>query len=235
MVGGFLTLMALIGQFYFGRKVEREKEERYENEMARIRDANRELETTVSQQRSDLETAREKVVRLERESAIVRSLGADLQVDFRGKWKEKPFPDQLLSPIDQEFYVYVQKSDKPEEIVKLHPTEHYVLKEVSTQHAAFRAKQTVRVGEFPLGSSLDALRAFDTIGIHLPLILSDYFFERKVTIDTIKLKFIVNGQPLETVTFEPHIEVPIRFYNNNRSIAWASHKWAARIPFPEKK
>jgi hypothetical protein len=201
--------------------------------MTAVRDANQSLQTTVSQQRSELETAYEKVVRLERESAIIRSLGADLQVNFRGKWKKKPFPDQLLSPIDQEFYVYLLKSAKPEQIVKLHPAEYYALKEVSEEQATFHAKQTVRVGEFPLGSSVDALRTLDTFGIHIPFILYENLFEQKVTLDNIKLTFIVNGQPLETLSFEPHIEVPLRFYSNNRSIAWASHKWTAHVPIPK--
>ena len=185
--GAFLTLMGGIGQYYFGRKVEQEKEERHKNEMTTFRDANLALESMVSQQRSDLEGAREKVLRLERESAIVRSLGADLEVSFQGKWKDKPFPLQLLSPIDREFYLYLLKSNKPDEVIKLHPTEHYDLKEVSEGKGVFRSKQNIRVGEVPLGSSLDELRAFDTIGIHLPFILYQHFLEPKIMIDRVQL------------------------------------------------
>jgi hypothetical protein len=233
--GAFLTLVGGIGQYYFGRIVEGEKEDNYKKELVAVRDANQALEATVSQQRTELGAAGEKVARLERESAVIRSLGADSEVNFQGKWKDKPFPAQLLSPIDREFYVYLLNSAKPKEIIKLHPTEHYELKEIAAGKGVFRAKQIVRVGEFPLGSSFDELRAFDTMGIHLPFILYDQFLEPKVTVDAVKLRFIVNGQALDPVSLEPRIEIPVRFVNNDRSIAWASHRWTARIPLSESK
>jgi hypothetical protein len=211
IIGALFAFLCAIGRPHFGKKIDQEKDA---------------LHAQV------LKTERAKVARLERESAVTRSLGAELQVKFQGDWKGKPFPLQDFSAVNQDFYVYLKNSQKSDVgIIKLHAAESYELSETQAGNGIFQARQNVKVGQFPLGEQTDILLAFDIVGIHIPFILYENFITPEITIEQVVLKFVLNGVNLNPVTLEQPTQVAIRTYEKNKSIAWASHEYT-HIPTP---
>lgn len=204
-------LLGIYGRYHFGKLVDQEKDAQYASTMKTLQQA--------------LESERDKVVHLERENAVIRSLEVELQVEFQGNWKEHPFPLQVFS-VDKQFYVYLKSSHKSDtSIIKLHAAEPYEQKETQQGKGIFQSMQNVKIGQFPLGNERDILLSFDIVGIHIPFITYERFITFEITIDRVILKFVLNGVSLNPVILEQRVQAPVRIYGNNKSVAWASHEF----------
>jgi hypothetical protein len=101
----------------------------------------------------NLTMERAKVARLERETTVIRNLGAQLQVTFQGNWKDKTFPIHSASSTGNPFYVYLKSSIKSDVgIIKLYQSEDFDIEELQPGTAIFQIRQNARTGEFPLGN-----------------------------------------------------------------------------------
>jgi hypothetical protein len=227
IIGALFALLGAVGRPYFSKQIEQEKDAQHTNTIGG-------LNTAITTSQQALEAERDKVVRLERENAVIRSLGVELQVEFQGNWKEYPFPLQVLS-VDKQFYVYLKSSHKSDiSIIKLHAAEPYEQKETQPGKGTFQAMQNVKIGQFPLGDQRDLLLSYDIVGIHIPFIQYERFITPEITIDRVILKFVLNGVSLIPLTLEQHVQAPVRIYGNNKSVAWASHEYPhVSIPWPQ--
>jgi hypothetical protein len=161
-------------------------------------------------------------VRDEAEKSTVRELHATLEVRFSGDWSEQPYPSQILSPVNHEFYVYFKRGQGSNaSVIKLHATEPYQFATNSPSSAKFVARQGVRPGEFPIGQRREALSEFETVRIHIPFLQLSDFRPPKITVEDLNLVFILNGASGRPLRLESPIVAPIRTYSPSKS-PWAS-------------
>jgi hypothetical protein len=220
VVSALFALLGAIGHPHFSKKVEQEKEAQRAAVIAGLH--------------GDIATERAKVARLEHEAAVIRTLGAELEVAFQGNWNENPLTVTEFSN-QTSFYVYLKSSHTSDAtIIKLHAAEPYELKEIHPGKGLFRAKQNVKIGQFPLGNQRDLLLSFDIVGIHIPFIKYKLLITPEILIEQVTLTFVLNGVSLNPVTLEQRVQAPVRLYGNDKSIAWASYEYPhVSIPWPQ--
>jgi len=120
----------------------------------------------------------------------LRRLSSRLKVTFSGKWDSKPYPSQMLSPVNNEYYVTLSNGSQS---IKFYASEVYRFTSLSECRASFSSIQNVKDGSFPLGQRGSMLGAFSHIDIHVPFIRGDLLEDGKITIESIELVFSVNG------------------------------------------
>jgi len=164
---------------------------------------------------------------LENEKATIRDLTALLKVDFSGVWSEPPYPQQLFSPVNHEFYVFLEKkvSKFKGQIVKFYATENYSFKSTDKQSAGFQSYQAVRPGEYPIGYKIEDLSDYDTVGIHIPFILYKNIENKEIIVERVELSFVLNGKKSKPQVIESPIRAEVKTYGKVRNIAWASVKF----------
>ncbi len=152
--------------------------------------------------------------KLELEKGTIRDFQAKLEIVFSGKWPQdnKPYPTRILSPVNQEYYIVLQKSQSPEERKKItfFASEEYQFKDAGEGKALFYARVAVHSGDNPLGKLLPELIDYDQIDIHIPLIRYDYIENQILLIENVNIDFLINGELLRTFAFDKKNEVPVK-------------------------
>jgi len=156
------------------------------------------------------------------EYSTVKELYAILEVEFSGHWVEQPYPKQILSPVDNQFYVYFKRGSGPDAtVVKLFASQPYNFATLDSSRASFTSRQALRPSDYPVGKNRRVLWAFDTIGFHIPFLHLKDFREPKIIVQVLKLDLVLNGVHGEPIRIESPIAAPIRTYGNSAS-PWGS-------------
>jgi hypothetical protein len=132
---------------------------------------------------------------LDSEQRKVRDFGVDLTVDFSGDWSQEPW-GHLISSASDEFYTYLwSRTDKSNmAILKFFATQPYDFVTTGKGRARFQARQAVRRGEAPLGTPIDVLSRYDTIGLWIPFLDYKQLTTREIIISRIEIVFTFNGK-----------------------------------------
>jgi hypothetical protein len=70
--------------------------------------------------KNDIEKLKQDV---KKEKETIRGLNAVLKVTFSGDWDEKPYPEQLISPINNMSFLRLSQSDQKGDKVEFYATE----------------------------------------------------------------------------------------------------------------
>lgn len=148
--------------------------------------------------------------------SAVRELYAKLEVEFSGNWAEQPYPKQILSPVDDQFYVYFKRGSGPDAtVVKLFASQPYNFATLDSSRANFTSRQALRPSDYPVGENRRVLWAFDTIGFHIPFLDLKDFSEPSIIVQVLRLDLVLNGVHGEPIRIESPIVAPVRTYGNS--------------------
>jgi len=158
-----------------------------------------------------------KIKYLENEAQLnkltIRDFESILKIKFSGNWISKPYPKQILSPVNLFYYIDIQ-STLNNSSIKFYATQPYQFKTLGENNAEFISRQAVRKDEFPLGKSINDLELFDKIQVHIPFIMYGQIKESKIIIEYIEITFIVNGEKRDTLRYDCSFETPIIKHGN---------------------
>lgn len=125
--------------------------------------------------------------------STIRTFESILKVKFNGNWVSKPYPEQILSPVNLYYYIDIQSTSNKSSI-KFYATEPYQFNTIGERSAEFNSRQAVKIDDLPLGKSINYLEHFDKIQIHIPFIIYKEIKDSKITIEYIEITFIINGE-----------------------------------------
>jgi hypothetical protein len=146
----------------------------------------------------------------------LRSLSSRLKVTFAGNWESKPYPSQMLSPVNNEYYVVLSNGSQS---IKFYASEVYKFETLGESRASFSSIQNVKDGSFPLGHRMSILSSYSQVEIHVPFIRGDLLEEGIITIEKIELVFDVNSIESNPLIIEKHHEIRLDQKGNTY---WAS-------------
>jgi hypothetical protein len=153
---------------------------------------------------------------IEAQKNTLRSLSSRLKVTFSGKWESTPYPSQMLSPVNNEYYVALSNGSQS---IKFYASEVYKFEELGESRASFSSMQKVKDGSFPLGQRMSLLSSYSQIDVHVPFIRGDLLEDGIITIERMELVFAVNGIESNPLIVEEHREIKL---NKNGNMYWAS-------------
>ena len=158
----------------------------------------------------------------ESEKLIIRDLYATLEVRFSGEWSKNPYPEQIISPVNDQFYVYLKRDqDTISTDVMLFATEPYQFTKIGPSSAKFVVRQRVHSDEFPIGQKRDALSEFNSVGIFIPFLVSSDFHSPKIVVQDLNLVLSLNGASGKPIRIKSPIDAPVRIYNKSKK-PWAN-------------
>lgn len=244
LIGVLLTALGGYGSYYFGKKSDKVKDTRVEQNYSvqnekidSLLKGNEELKnqlspflvqarklfpnepdsTALEKLKQQIQQTRDELIK---EKNTINSLSADLSIKFSGTWSEEPFPKQLISPVDHEWLVVFEDAQKQAEDIKLFATEIYKFNSLSENTAIFNSRQAVKFGAYPTGNSIQTLDKYDKITFFIPLILYKNLRNSTITIDKIDLSLVLNGKIIRKMEYHNKISAEAAIYNNDKSTAW---------------
>lgn len=177
------------------------------------------LEKTAIEEKTE---RRELAKQLDSERTRIRDFGVDLTVDFSGEWSQAPWASLISSAADQ-FYIFLwsqtEKSNLP--ILKFFATQPYQFVTTGKGQARFQARQAVRRGEAPLGTTIDVLSKYDAIGLWIPFFEYERLKTREITISRVEVVFSFNGKRGRPVILEDPLKASVKPVGDDKSVAWA--------------
>lgn len=139
----------------------------------------------------------------------INTFSSRLAIRFSGNWRQKPYPNSMISPVNDQYYVEIIGSATKENI-KFYATATYQFTTIDEKAALFESVQAVRDGEFPLGKEIYALKNLNQIALHIPFINYKEIVDQTVIIQQIDLTFFVNGEQRYKLSIpNQNIVVPI--------------------------
>lgn len=149
---------------------------------------------------------------------IIRDFASNIRVKFSGKWSSRPYPDQIISPVNHQYYIDLH-GEGPNHSIKLYATLPYQFYTIDQSHAIFESRQAINPGSYPLGKHIDELSAISKILVHIPFILYNSIEDNKVVVEGLEMTFIVNGEERYTLVTNETVELLITAQG---SIGWAN-------------
>ncbi len=140
------------------------------------------------------------------EKNTLHSLSSRLIVTFSGEWDSDPYPRQLMSPVNHEYYVELVG---PDQKIKFYASEVYTFKTIAANRAQFSSSQAVKDGAFPLGAQIDTLESFSQINIFVPFFLGDSIQGGQIVVEQINMTFSINGIECNPLVIEQDQEVSL--------------------------
>ena len=216
LIGVICTGLGGFGSYYFGKKSDKRKEERSEanysiqtEKIDSLLKGNEELKnqlspflvqarklypnesdsTALKKLKQDIEETK---AELNKEKNTINNLSSKLSVQFKGRWKEAPFPQQLLSSVDHEWLILFQDSKNESPDIKLFATEIYDFNLISENIAVFNSRQGVKFGAFPVGNPIQTLDKYDKLTFFIPLVLYNNLQSTEITIEKVDLSLVIN-------------------------------------------
>jgi len=229
LIGVVLTGLGGFGTYHFGKKVDEVKE----SDAARL---NAQIKALSTQLDSFEDIALKLYPNLSRDEAIeklkinyeqlqkeidlhkstLRNFSSSLKLIFSGKWNDKPYPVQLFSPVNDQYYVEISNANQT---IKFYASEVYKFTTLDDKRAEFQSLQEVKAGSYPLGQLTNTLESFSKINIHVPFFLGNSIEEGKINIEKIELVFAINGIECNPLIVEQPHEVKLNKIGNTY---WAS-------------
>ena len=169
--------------------------------------------------KQDLDKLRDEV---KEEQKLIKTFSAELKIRFSGNWDKQPYPDQILSPVNQQYFVVLVNSKNTNEKIEFYGSEPYQFKTLEAKEAEFYCRVAIKEGQFPMGNKIEYLKHFDKVDIFIPFIEYGNIKDSKVMIHEMTLSLLLNskvkGQISGTINFLANVET----YNNVKNIAWAA-------------
>ncbi len=207
LIGVLIAGLGGFGTYHYGKKVDDEKSrEMAANEQtlsAQITDLTSQMasfeeiatslypnltkDKAIEKLKTDFEQLQEEV---QAEKDTLRSLSSRLIVTFSGEWDSDPYPLQLMSPVNHQYYVELVG---PDQTIEFYASEVYTFNTITTNRAQFSSSQAVKDGTFPLGAQIDTLDSFSQINIFIPFFLGDSIHGDQVVVERMNLTFSING------------------------------------------
>ena len=245
LVGILLTALGGYGAYFFGNKADIEKDKL----TLRDKDSlNFKIETLLDGNKSlikDIEPFKEYAKRLypnetdqraldnfkndldnlkqevKKEKETIRSLNSILTVTFSGDWDEKPYPDKLMSPINDYSFLRLWQSSQKGNKVEFFATEQYDFETISNTQAKFICRQNVKLGNYPIGYDFQELKKLTVIDFFVHFIMYDRIIGSKIRIDAIDIKFYLNDKIVGSFSEKTNFYSDVKIYNNDKSSGWA--------------
>ena len=245
VVGIILTALGSYGAYYFGDKVNNEKEKLnqvdkdslnikietllYGNQslmkdIEPFKEYARRLYPEESEQRAldnlknDLDKLKQDV---KKDKETIRGLSAVLEVTFSGDWDQQPYPEQLMSPINGISFLRLWQSDRKGDNVEFYGTEPYHFETISNSQAKFICRQNVKPGNYPIGHDIQELKKLTVVDFFVHFIIYERIKDSKIRIDEINIQFYLNDKIIGTFKEKTNFYADVKIYNNNKSGAWA--------------
>lgn len=175
------------------------------------------LVETLERAKNELKQAKEEVNAYK---DTISQLTSKVSIQFSGQWTSEPFPSQLISPInDQWFLTFQSKEDFSE--IKFYATETYTFKSLNSTQAEFNCRLAIKPGETPLGENIDFLKNYQIVNLFLPFILYEKIENNIVTINQLNVEIVFNGMRKERIELNQEFDVEVKVYNNDKSCGWA--------------
>lgn len=233
LVGVLLTGLGGFGTYFFGKKADAQKANAVAANELRLSNKIDSLSTqlgsfeaialklypdlskdqAIEKLKNDYEQLRKDV---DVHKNTLRNLSSQLKVTFSGTWESNPYPAQLFSPVNNEYYVVLANGSRS---IEFYASEVYKFTTLGKNKALFSSLQNVKDGSFPLGQEISSLSSYSQINIFVPFFLGDRIEERKITIEKIELVFAVNGIESNPLVVEKHHEINLEKKGN---MYWAS-------------
>lgn len=245
VVGIILTALGGYGAYYFGNKSDIEKDRQTQVDKDSL---NLKIETLLDGNESlikDIEPFKEYAKRLypneseqkaldnfkndldklkqdvKKEKETIRGLSAVLKVTFSGDWDEKPYPEQLMSPINSMSFLRLWQTDQKGDKVEFYGTEPYHFETISKTQAKFVCRQNVKPGNYPIGHDIQELKKLTVVDFFVHFILYERIKDSKIRIDEIDIQFYLNDKVVGEFKEKTNFYSDVKIYNNNKSGAWA--------------
>lgn len=228
LVGVLLAGLGGFGTYYFGKKADEEKAidvEAKENRLSEqidsltaqlgsFEDIALKLYPDMSKDAA-IEKLKNQYEQLQKEIEMqkntLHNLSSRLKVTFSGKWDSNPYPTQLISPVNNEYYVVLCNGSQN---IEFYASEVYKFTTLGDKRAAFASLQQVKDGSFPLGKLKSSLNTYTQINIFVPFFLGGKIEEGKILIERIELVFIVNGMECNPLIVDKHHEINLEKKGN---------------------
>lgn len=245
VVGIILTALGGYGAYYFGNKADIEKDRQTQVDKDSL---NLKIETLLDGNESlikDIEPFKEYAKRLypnesdqkaldnfkndldklkqdvKKEKETIRGLSAVLNVTFSGDWDEKPYPEQLMSPINGMSFLRLWQTDQKGDKVEFFATEPYHFETISKTQAKFICRQNVKPGNYPIGRDIQELKKLTVVDFFVHFIIYERIKNSKIRIDEIDIQFYLNDKIVGEFKEKTNFCTDVKIYNNNKSGAWA--------------
>lgn len=192
--------------------------QRLTSEIKELENKTKDLEKTAVEEKTERQALAKQ---LDSERTRIRDFGVDLTVDFSGEWSKDPW-GVLISSAAEQFYVYlwsqIEKSNLP--VIKFFATQPYQFVTTGKGRARFQARQAVRRGEAPLGTSVDVLSKYDAVGLWIPFLDYEQLITPEITISRIEIVFTFNGKRGRPVILEGPLKTSVKPIGDTKW-AWA--------------
>ncbi|MCX5814547.1 MAG: hypothetical protein NT178_18695 [Proteobacteria bacterium] len=210
-----IPALLAISKFIIDKRIDNVKDRLSKEQESQYQTRIGSLQTTIKTQDEKLNTLDSQ---LQSEKLIIRDFASIVKVIFSGKWSSKPYPIQIMSPINHQYYLELQGAN-PNNSIKFYATQPYHFQSIDNTRAVFESRQAVNTGSFPLGKSINDLSSITEIQIHVPFILHNNIEGNRVAFHRVEVKFVVNGKERHTLLIEHPYELPII---DTGSIGWAN-------------
>ncbi len=159
------------------------------------------------------------------ERRTFKTLSAELVATFSGKWKALPYPNQILSSVNHQYYVEIlAPEDDTLTPIRLYATEPYTFETIDAGRAIFKSKQSVPAGALPLGKTFSVLQQYNSLQVNIPFIIPNRFEHNQITIEHLKIVFSINGEKRSPFEFSANNEIRLQSPDGSDRLAWASVK-----------
>lgn len=164
------------------------------------------------------------------EKRTIRDFESKLKMRFSGKWTSKPYPGEIISPVNNEYYVVLKESDigTSNQLIKFYATQAYSFTAINDHCASFESRQAVRKGDYPISNTIDELYSYDAVDIHIPFVPTIGSKGQKILIEEVELLFFINGKEHDSIVFREPKEITI-------DSGYASFGLSFTEPFPLPK
>jgi len=129
-------------------------------------------------------------------------------------------PAVLISSPSDQFYTYLWSRSDESNVphLKFFATQPYTFVTTGKGRARFQARQAVRRGEAPLGTSIDVLSKYNAIGLWIPFLVYEQLTTREIIISRIEIVFTFNGKRGSPVILEGPLKSSVELVGGR---AWA--------------
>lgn len=243
LVGVILTAIGGYGSYYFGKRGDEEKDElnqknttelniKIENllhgndslrkDLEPFKDFAKKMYPTENEQKAlnnlkdDLDKLKNEV---KEDKKIVKTFTAEMKVKFSGNWDKQPYPDMIISPVNQMYFVVLVNSKNLNQKIELYATEPYQFTKIGDNQAEFFCRLAVKDGQIPVGQKIDYLKNFDKVDIFIPFVEYENIKDSKITMHEMDLNLLLNNRVRGQISGKFNHVADVKLFSNR---AWAT-------------